>query len=218
MTRSREHAVEDLRRALETLPTRTRQAMLIGLENNTVIAGAFSTSGGACPMLAAHRAGGRTSCSSFPDAWDRFTGVYGRQIVRPATEYEVQVLRQEIVASLEQPKETELSLAIAEHQAAVEARRRRERYAAGDPVDLAAAIEEHAHAKRRRRFETEAIDLRAAIEEHKSTSRRRRRDEAEEVGLDWLFESTLVLPEDFDGEREVETGFDFDAAETELLR
>jgi len=172
MPTPREAAVADLRRSIDVLPERTRQAMLIGLENNIVITGAF-TGEGVCPMMAAHREGGRTSCCSFPEAWDTYTGVYGRGITRVATDYEVMTLRREIEASL-QPVESDLAAAIAEHTAMVEGRRRRDRLFAGTPVDLT-----------------------GAIDEHRSSARRRRSDEATEVGLDWLFETTLVLPDDF---------------------
>jgi len=195
MPTPRESAVADLRRSIDVLPERTRQAMLIGLGNNTVITGAF-TGNGVCPMMAAHREGGRTSCCSFPEAWDKYTGVYGRAITRPATQYEVQTLRHEIEASLE-PVESDLAAAIAEHTAMVEGRRRRDRLFAGRPVDLG-----------------------GAIDDHKSASRRRRSSEAEEIGLDWLFESTLVLPADFKTaatpEPEVHEEFDFDRAEQDV--
>ena len=42
MTTPREQALRDLRQSIDTLPERTRQAMLSGLGNNTVITGAFS--------------------------------------------------------------------------------------------------------------------------------------------------------------------------------
>lgn len=197
MATPREQAVAELRRSIDVLPERTRKAMLIGLQSNTVITGAFTGGGGVCPMMAAHRAGGRTSCVSFPEAWDSFTGVAGRQIIRPATDYEVAILRREIEASLE-PTTSMFAEAIAEHQATVEARRRRAR------------------------FEQPAVDLGRAIDEHRETARERRSREAESVGLDWLFEETLVLPDDFGREpvadAEPEPGFDFDAAEADLLR
>jgi len=166
--------------------------MLIGLENNTVITGAFTGAGGVCPMMAAHREGGRTTCVSFPEAWDRFTGVYGRNITRPATEYEVLQLRHEIEASLA-PVESDLAAAIAEHTAMVESRRRRDRLYAGRPVDLS-----------------------GAIDAHKSSARRRRGSEATELGLDWLFESTLVLPDNFDAVPAPPEEFDFDRAEQDV--
>jgi hypothetical protein len=214
MPTPRELAVADLRRSIDVLPERTRKAMLIGISNNTVITGAFVGGEGICPMMAAHRAGGRTSCVSFPEAWDKFTGVYGRGICRQATEYEVVLLRAEIEASL-QPQESDLAEAIAEHTAMVEGRRRRDRSVAAEPVDFGEAIHEHEAARRRRGFAGMPIDLGGAIEEYKSSARRRRSDEATEVGLDWLFEQTLVLPEDF-GTTEPEPDFDFDAAEDDI--
>jgi hypothetical protein len=190
--------------------------MLIGLQNNTVITGAFTGADGICPMMAAHREGGRTTCASFPEAWDKFTGVYGRAICRQATAYEVESLRAEIVASLE-PVQSPFAEAIADHTAMVEGRRRRDRLFAGRPVDLGEAIHEHEGAKRRERlFAGTPIDLGGAIDDYKSAARRRRSDEATEVGLDWLFEETLVLPEDFDAEREIEADFDFDTAEGDV--
>lgn len=213
MTTPREQAVAELRRSIDVLPERTRKAMLIGLGNNTVITGAFTGGGGACPMLAAHREGGRTSVCSFPEAWDKFTGVAGRQIIRQATEYEILILRREIEASLQPAGPSELGAAIAEHQASVEARRR----------DELVAEQEAALPPRRRRLRItggERLDLSEAIAEHKSTARSRRSREAETTGLDWLFEETLVLPEDFDevpvADEAPEGGYDFDAAEAEL--
>jgi hypothetical protein len=216
MATSREEAVAELRRSIDVLPERTRRAMLVGLQSNTVITGAFSGAGGACPMLAAHRAGGRTSACSFPEAWDRFTGVAGRHIIRPATDYEIQILRREIEASLE-PVPSPLGEAIAEHQASVEARHRAEVLAEQERQQQAAA-------PRRRRLRItggERIDLADAIAEHRSAARSRRSREAEAVGLDWLFEETLVLPDDFGQEPAADAparGYDFDAAESELLR
>ncbi len=215
MTTSREQAVAELRRSIDVLPERTRKAMLIGLDNNTVITGAFAGGDGACPMMAAHREGGRTSVCSFPQAWDRFCGVAGRQIVRPATEYEVLILRREIEASLEPGAGSTamfFAAAIADHKAAVEARERE---------DILAA-QEAAEPTRRRRLRItggERIDLSDAIEEHRSAARSRRSREAESTGLNWLFEETLVLPEEFGAqESEDARGFDFGAAESDLLR
>lgn len=198
--------------------------MLHGLGNHTVITGAFAASGqGACPMMVAHREGGRTSCCSFPEAWDKFTGVYGRHIIREATEYEVQILCEEIAASLV-PLPNVLSEAIAEHQAIVEARRSEAEVAAQQPV----VEREEAPAprrKRRLRITGGHLDLSEAIDEHKSAARSRRRREADDLGIDWLFEETLVLPEDFGSEPAAEPEaprrageFDFDAAEEQLTR
>jgi len=212
MATPREQAVAELRRSIDVLPERTRKAMLVGLGNNTVITGAFGAGGGACPMLAAHREGGRTSVCSFPQAWDTFCGVAGREIVRPATQYEVVILRREIEASLATPAGPALfAEAIAEHHAAVEARRRAEQIAAQTPVETG---------RRRLRITGgERIDLTGAIDEHRETARQRRTREAESTGLNWLFDETLVLPEEFGQDEPVEeTTFDFDAAEGELTR
>jgi hypothetical protein len=176
MTTPREEALADLRQSIDALPPRTRLAMLSGLGHNTVITGAFSDGSGVCPMLAAHREGGRTRCMSFPEAWDRFTGVHGRAITRQATQYEVLQLRMQLEQSLEAPPSTSgFAEAIAAHQASLESRRERSRRESGGFV----------------------ADLTGAIEEHRSSARDRRGREATEVGLDWLFEETLVLPEDF---------------------
>lgn len=225
MATSRENAQAELRRSIDVLPERTRQAMLIGLKNNTVITGAFAGSkDGACPMMAAHREGGRTSCCTFPEAWDKFCGVHGRNIVRPATEYEVMILCEEIQASLE-PLPNVLSDAIAEYQASRAGRVEHEQaqVAAEQERRVVAAQEASAPPRKRRlRITGGHIDLSEAIDEHKTAARSRRGREAEGVGLDWLFESTLVLPEDFDEETFAdEPGaeeFDFDGAEAELAR
>jgi hypothetical protein len=65
--------------------------MLRGVEANPIIVGAYvdRASGGICPMLAAHRNGGRTSLASFARAWDRYTGV---KRPRLATRREVRTL------------------------------------------------------------------------------------------------------------------------------
>ena len=49
--------------------------MLRGIAGNRVIVGAYvDKRGGVCPMLAAHRNGGRTNFGTFARAWDAFTG------------------------------------------------------------------------------------------------------------------------------------------------
>lgn len=78
--------------AVEALPRHTKEAMLRGIDTNRIIVGAYadSRSGGICPMLAAHRNGGRTSVASFARAWDDFTGA---KRPRRATRREVRTLR-----------------------------------------------------------------------------------------------------------------------------
>jgi hypothetical protein len=196
MTTSRDQALADLRQSIDSMPERTRRAMLAGLGNNTVITGAFSDGSGVCPMLAAHREGTRARCMGFPEAWDRFTGVHGRYITRQATQYEVLHLRMQLEESLASRAAFDtngFAEAIADHEATVEARRARARNESGG-------------------FR---VDLRGAVDEHRSAARTRREREATAVGLDWLFEETLVLPEDFGTEPATEPehveaeGFDF---------
>ena len=96
----RTRPARDLRTAIDCLPLTTRKAMLSGVESNRIIVGAYTDrSGGVCPMLAAHRNGGRTSLASFAHAWDRYTGVRGRK-ARPATERELTTLTTMLEASI----------------------------------------------------------------------------------------------------------------------
>jgi hypothetical protein len=105
---------QELRQAIDCLPVKTREAMLDGIDANDIIVGAYTDRrGGICPMLAAHRHGGRTSLASFAKAWDRYTGA--RRRPRPATERELRTLRAMLEASLFYG-ESELALAAAEHQ------------------------------------------------------------------------------------------------------
>jgi hypothetical protein len=95
----RRRPARDLRTAIDCLPLQTRQAMLGGVESNRIIVGAYvDRNGGVCPMLAAHRNGGRTSLASFAHAWDRYTGV--RRRARPATERELNTLKAMLEASI----------------------------------------------------------------------------------------------------------------------
>src|SRR2546423_11609452 len=122
--RSRRFAREELRHTVECLPRRTRVAMLEGVRANDIIVGAYvDRKGGVCPMLAAHRCGGRTDFLAFAHAWDRFTHA---KRARRATEREIAVLVSYLEASLiDDPIDgTDLDAAIRDHQAA--GRRRRE--------------------------------------------------------------------------------------------
>jgi hypothetical protein len=89
-----------LRSVVDCLPYDTRTAMLEGLRRyDRIIVGAYTDrTGGVCPMLAAHRCGGRTDFRSFARAWDRFTGA-GRR-ARSATERELRTLTAQLEASL----------------------------------------------------------------------------------------------------------------------
>ena len=73
--------------------------MLTGVEANRIIVGAYTDrKGGVCPMLAAHRNGGRTSLASFAHAWDGYTGARGRP--RPASDRELHTLTAMLEASI----------------------------------------------------------------------------------------------------------------------
>ncbi len=109
---------------MECLPERTKIAMLDGIAQNTIIVGAYTDrSGGVCPMLAAHRHGGRTSLLAFAKAWDRFCNA---KRPRTATERELQILKTHLEASLVGVTREDFSAAIADHQAAGRERRERE--------------------------------------------------------------------------------------------
>jgi hypothetical protein len=83
---------------VEALPRRTRLAMLRGIASNPIIVGAYvDREGGICPMLAAHRNGGRTSLASFARAWDRYTGA---KRPRLATRRELRTLHSLLESSI----------------------------------------------------------------------------------------------------------------------
>jgi hypothetical protein len=119
MRTRRRATIEDLRLTVQCLPRHTRVAMLEGLRTNEIIVGAYSKDGGICPMLAAHRAGGRTNMISFAKAWDRFA-LGGARVTRPrrATARELNVLVAHLEASLldEEAPQTELASAIESHR------------------------------------------------------------------------------------------------------
>lgn len=118
MRRRQQATISELREAVERLPRKTRVAMLEGIGHNDIIVGAYSDGSGICPMLAAHRAGGRTSLISFAKAWDRFAFRGQRRCAaRRATERELLVLRSQLEASLiDEGSRSELDRAIAEHR------------------------------------------------------------------------------------------------------
>src|SRR3954451_8876040 len=83
---------QELRQAIDCLPERTREAMLQGIDANEIIVGAYvDKRGGVCPMLAAHRHGGRTNFGTFARAWDAFTSANPRK-PRRASRREVRTL------------------------------------------------------------------------------------------------------------------------------
>ena len=88
--------------------------MLAGVRCERIVVGAYTDGrGGVCPMLAAHRHGGRTSFVGFYKAWDDFART---KALRPATEREVRTLEHLLVASLAAEAETDLAAAIAEYR------------------------------------------------------------------------------------------------------
>ena len=134
--KQRRRPAQELRFAIECLPDHTRRAMLDGINSNAIIVGAYTDGrGGVCPMLPAHRCGGRTSLASFARAWDRYTGA-GRR-ARRASRRELLTLKTMLEAGLyaDAQGRSELAAAVAEVKAA-KARR---------------AAEAEAESKRRRR-------------------------------------------------------------------
>ncbi len=116
--------------AIDCMPSTTRQAMLDGITSNRIIVGAYTDRrGGVCPMLAAHRHGGRTALASFARAWDRYTNAHGRP--RPATERELRMLKAMLQASLySEDSRSDLTEAVSQLKAAKERRAREEVVAA----------------------------------------------------------------------------------------
>ncbi len=149
-----------LRAAVERLPQHTKEAMLRGIASNRIIVGAYvdSTSGGICPMLAAHRNGGRTDVAAFARAWDEYTSP---RRARRATRREVTKLRSLLERSLD--LDTSLDhLSIAEIAAQIRAERR-QRAGHVEPVP-AIAPPEPADAPIRVRRRAPKTDVLAATE------------------------------------------------------
>jgi hypothetical protein len=129
MRSRRQATIQELRRAIDCLPVATRTAMLDGIRSNEIIAGAYTNGGGVCPMLAAHRAGGRANFIGFARAWDRFAFNGSRvHVARRATDREVLILKSHLEASLleEDGPAPDLAAAMAEHHALVARRERAE--------------------------------------------------------------------------------------------
>ena len=101
------------------MPQGTREAMLDAVENERIIVGAYTDKdGGMCPMLAAHRNGGRTNLASFAHAWDGYTRA---RKPRPATERELRTLKAMLEESIvlgEELDTSDFTRVIAEHKAA----------------------------------------------------------------------------------------------------
>ena len=96
----RRNNAQRLRNAVYSMPGRTKAAMLRGIRANRVIVGAYvDKRGGVCPMLAAHRNGGRTNFGTFARAWDAYTGANQRK-PRRASRREVRTLEGYLEMSL----------------------------------------------------------------------------------------------------------------------
>ena len=96
----RRNNAQRLRNSVNAMPARTKAAMLRGIRSNRVIIGAYvDKRGGVCPMLAAHRNGGRTNFGTFASAWDAFTGARRRR-PRRASRREVRTLEGYLEMSL----------------------------------------------------------------------------------------------------------------------
>jgi len=101
MRTRRPATIADLRRTIDELPRQTRIAMLAGVASNEIIVGAYTNRDGVCPMLAAHRAGGRTNMIAFAKAWDKFAFRDARAArTRRATRRELLTLKAHLEASL----------------------------------------------------------------------------------------------------------------------
>jgi hypothetical protein len=128
MRERRRATINELRVAVECLPRHTRVAMLEGIRSNEIIVGAYTNGDGICPMLAAHRAGGRTDFISFARAWDRFAFRGARRsAARRATERELLILKTHLEASLiaDDGPAPDLKAALADHRELVQRRAER---------------------------------------------------------------------------------------------
>jgi hypothetical protein len=118
-----------LRTAIDGMPIETRRAMLDAIGRNPIIVGAYAAGDGVCPMLAAHRNGGRTDCAEFARTWDRYCRATKRS--RRATERELNALKtmlEESIAVESVVGAGALTQAIAEHLRSQQARALREEH------------------------------------------------------------------------------------------
>ena len=131
------------------MPLETKRAMLDAVQKSSIIVGGYTDrDGGVCPMLAAHRNGGRTSFASFARAWDKYTRA--PKAPRRATEREVRTLTTMLEASVaidDVQGGAVLGEAIADHRQVQVERALREEHEAA-PVDLTGLMAEHELAAR----------------------------------------------------------------------
>jgi hypothetical protein len=89
--------------------------MLEGIREHPIVCGAYTDGkGGICPMLAAHRHGGRVTLLAFARSWDAFTRT---RRPRRATARELRTLEHLLLASLDDDEPSDLARAIAEYEA-----------------------------------------------------------------------------------------------------
>jgi len=114
--RHRTQQIDSLRLTVSCLPVHTREAMLLAVTSGQrIIVGAYvDGEGGMCPMLAAHRRGGRTDFLAFAKAWDRYTNARGRP--RQASGRELSVLTRLLEESVREDEGLDMASAIAHHR------------------------------------------------------------------------------------------------------
>jgi hypothetical protein len=162
----RRNNAERLRNAVYAMPGHTKAAMLRGIRGNRVIVGAYvDRRGGVCPMLAAHRNGGRTNFGTFARAWDAFTGANKKP--RRASRREVRTLEGYLEMALLRDGAAPAGLApperpLAEEVADVKATRRRlaeEDAREGADLSLDDVLARTYAAAEERRGETRALEV-----------------------------------------------------------
>ena len=162
MARNRRSNAMRLRHAVEALPTHTKQGMLRGIQSNRVVVGAYTDKrGGVCPMLAAHRNGGRTDFGAFARAWDAYVGA---KKPRRASAREVRTLKGYLELALvregirpEQPVQRDGSLVEAVRE--VKASRRRTAAEAAREASEITVEELLAEAERHHSIAPPGVDL-----------------------------------------------------------
>ena len=141
--------------------------MLRGIATNRIIVGAYvdPKSGGICPMLAAHRNGGRTDVAAFARAWDEYTRA---RHPRRATRREVTKLRSLLETSLDVDTSFErVSITELANQIRAERRQRAGHVEIPAPVPIDVPEPDERISIRRR---TPASDLLTATERELTTS------------------------------------------------
>lgn len=161
----RRNNAQRLRNAVNALPRHTQEAMLTAIGRNRIIVGAYTDKkGGVCPMLGAHRNGGRTNFGTFARAWDGYTQA---KKARRASAREVNTLRSFLEDALLEPHVPDMSLtdAVSEVQASrrrsfeIEARE-------GEDITIEQLLSETYADAEQRRTERRAADVLADEPDH----------------------------------------------------